>query len=325
MKGNWRFYGRRRWLPWLLVLMLPIAGCAAGLSQKERRVVGDSTYVVTGASSGIGRSVARELGRHGANVVLAARRTARLEQVAHEVRSVGGEPLVVTTDVSDPDAVMRLAALTVERFGRVDVWINNAGVTAIGRFREIPVEDHARLIDVNLKGVIYGSHVALHQFDAQGGGTLVNVGSLLSQVPLANQASYSASKAAILSLGRALNEELRLDGADDVIRVVTILPWAVDTPIWEHAANYSGHDPRMSAMDEPERVARTIIKASLSGRAEVAVGWKARGVRLVNRAFPGITRRTAANIYQSQLDDAAPQPVTRGALHEPMPHTGSNR
>ncbi|WP_197038325.1 SDR family NAD(P)-dependent oxidoreductase [Billgrantia saliphila] len=312
-------------MPWLLAVVLALTGCATGLTQQERHKIDASTYVVTGASSGIGRQVALELARYGANVVLAARRTELLEQVAGEVRSTGGEALAVTTDVSDPQDVTRLAELAVERFGRIDVWINNAGVTAVGRFRDIPVEDHARLVDVNLKGVIYGSHVALRQFDAQGGGTLVNIGSLLSQVPLANQASYSASKAAILSLGRAINEELRLDGADDDIRVVTILPWAVDTPIWEHAANYSGRDPRLRPMDEPERVARIIVEASLGSRAEVAVGWKARGVRLVNRAFPGITRWAAANVYQSQLNDASAEPVTQGALHEPMPQAGDGR
>lgn len=98
--------------------------------------------------------------------------------------------------------------------------------------------DHARLVDVNLNGVIYGSHAALRRFKTQGFGTLVNIGSVETEVPLAYQASYAASKAAVLSLSRALNEELRLSGIN-TIKVATILPWATDTPFFEHAANYT--------------------------------------------------------------------------------------
>ena len=112
------------------------------------------TYVVTGASSGIGRGVALKLAALRANVVLAARRTDVLEAVAAQMSAAGGTPLVVTTDVSRPDDMRRLAQATLARFERIDVWINNAGAGAIGRFEEIPIEDHARVADVNLKGVI---------------------------------------------------------------------------------------------------------------------------------------------------------------------------
>jgi short-subunit dehydrogenase len=94
-----------------------------------------------------------------------------------------------------------------------------AGVGAIGKFWDIPVEDYSRLVDTNLKGVIYGSHAALRRFTAQGYGTLVNMGSIDSQVPLAYQATYSSSKAAVLALGRSINEELRHSGLAKRIRV----------------------------------------------------------------------------------------------------------
>ena len=95
---------------------------------------------------------------------------------------------------------------------------------------------------MNLKGLIYGAHIAFWQFWAQGGGTLINVGSMDSEVPLAYQASYAATKAAVLSLSRSLTEELRLAG-NEAIKIGTIMPCAVDTPWWTHAANYSGHAP----------------------------------------------------------------------------------
>src|SRR5690606_21827805 len=146
--------------------------------------------------------------------------------------------------------------------GRIDVWINNAGIGALGRFWDIPPGHHARVLDVNLKGVIYGSHFAINRFRAPGVGTLVNVGSIDSEVPLAYQAGYSASKAGVLSLGRALNAELRLDGQER-IKVATLMPWAVDTPWWEHAANFSGGTPRMAAMDDPDKVVDAIIDIAL--------------------------------------------------------------
>ena len=317
MNTTRRFLERRlRWLL-LTVAAVQLAGCATALQPREEERIAGRTYVITGASSGLGRGVAIELASHGANVVLAARRTELLKEVAAEVRAAGGSPLMVTTDVSRPDQVQRLAEAAIERFGRIDVWINNAGVTAIGRFWEIPVEDHARLIDVNLKGAIYGSHVALRRFIAQGDGTLVNIGSIVGEVPLANQVSYSASKAALLSLGRAVNEELRLSGIE-TIKLATVLPWAVDTPVWEHAANYSGSRPRMVAMDGPQQAVEAIIRASLYPREEVLVGWKARSAYFAHRIFPNLTERFAANIAERQIEIAPSAPPTSGTLHVPM-------
>ena len=208
-----------------LCALLAVAGCAAPsrLGQSDQQRVAGRTFVVTGASSGFGCGVALKLASYGANVVLAARRTEALEEVAREVRAAGGQPLVVTTDVGRPEQVERLADAALARFGRIDVWINNAGVGAIGRFEEIPVEDHSRIVDTNFKGVIYGSHAALRQFRRQGSGTLVNVASVEGRLPLAYHASYAATKHAVLGLGAALNQELRLAGAD-AIKVSSVLP-----------------------------------------------------------------------------------------------------
>lgn len=147
------------------------------------------TIVITGASSGFGRGSAERLASEGANVVLAARRTYLIEDLAAEIGSRGGQALAVTTDVSNPEDIERLKTAAVERFGRVDVWINNGGVGALGFFWDIPVEDHARVLDVNIKGLLYGAHAALDLFRVQGSGTLINVGSIDSEVPLAYQAS----------------------------------------------------------------------------------------------------------------------------------------
>jgi len=287
------------------------------MTQHPLQSLDGATIVITGASSGFGRGAAMKLGTSGANVVLAARRTGLIEALAREISAKGGHALALTTDVSDPKAIAALAAAAVERFGRIDVWINNVGVGALGLFWDIPIEDHARVVDVNLKGLIFGSHEALRRFRAQGFGTLIQLGSIDSEVPLAYQASYAATKAAVLSLSRSLNEELRLCG-HDAIKVGTIMPWAVDRPLWPHAANYTGHAPRMAATDDPDIVIEAIAQACLEPREEQPVGPKARASNLSHRWFPDLTERLTARIADREVAKAMPVPHTAGALHEPM-------
>lgn len=188
-----------------MLLSLILSGCATSghMSPRNQRKTAARTFVIIGASSGFGRGVAIKLRHYGANVVLAARRTELLEEVAKEVRNAGGKALVVTTDITKPEDVQHLAEATLKEFGNIDVWINDAGVGAIGRFWDIPLEDQSRVIDVTLKGVVYGSYIAMQQFRKQGYGVLVNIGSIDSEVPLAYQGSYSASKAGVRSLGRS--------------------------------------------------------------------------------------------------------------------------
>ena len=282
----------------------------------DRELAG-KTIVITGASSGFGRGSAEKLAGLGADVVVAARRGDVLDGLVAEITEAGGSALAVATDVSDPDQVSRLAAAAVDRFGRIDVWVNNVGIGALGLFWDIPVADHSRVIDVNLKGLVYGAHAALLRFREQGAGVLVNVGSIDSEVPLAYQASYAASKAAVLSLGRTLNEELRLVGQHDTIKVGTIMPWAVDTPWWTHAANYTGHEPRMAAMDDPSVVVDAIVAACTDPKEEQPVGPKARVSDLSHHLFPDLTERLSAKVADAEVGKAWPLAHTAGTIHEP--------
>jgi len=305
---------------WLLVTVAcTTGGCAAPrLAGKDQRLMAGRTFVVTGASSGFGRGAAERLGRGGANVVLAARRADVLEEVATVVRAGGGKALVVPTDVSDPAAVEVLARAALARFGRIDVWINNAGIGAIGRFEDIPAADHARVIDVNVKGVIYGSHAALRQFRTQGFGTLVNVSSVEGKIAVPYHSSYAASKHAIIGLGVALNQELRFAHTPR-IRVATVLPWAADTPYFTHTANYSAGTPRMVMFDDPYRVADAIVWTALYPRKEVAVGFKARAAITGHRLLPGLAENIAGNVlHRVQVETAPPAPSTPGSLYQPM-------
>lgn len=278
------------------------------------------TIVMTGASSGFGRGAAVELGRRGARVVVAARRGDALDDVVAEITAQGGEALAVVTDVSERDEVERLRDRALERFGGIDVWVNDAGVGALGLFWEIPLEDQLRVVDVNLRGVLHGSHAALGVFVERGRGTLVNVGSVDSEVPLALQTTYAATKAAVLSLGRSLTEELRLAGLDG-IRVATVLPYAIDTPWWTHAANYTGHAPRMALLDDPQIVVDEIVRACVDPKPQMPVGPKARGATIAHRFAPGVTERMSGGTLEREVEKASPQDVGPGAIYAPMAGT----
>lgn len=278
----------------------------------------NATIVIAGASSGFGRGAALELARQGANVVVAARRTDLLEELANKIREEGGEALAVTTDVSNHDDVAHLAKKTIEKYGGIDVWVNNVGVGGIGYFWDLPLDVHARLVDINLKGLIYGAHVALNQFTKQKGGTLINTGSIDSEVPLALQNTYAATKSAVLSLSRTLNEELRLSGNADKIKVATIMPWAVDTPWWTHAANYTGHAPRMASMDDPSVVVKTIVKACTDPKEEMPAGPKASASDISHHIMPDLTERMSASLAKKESEKGMETEYTNGAVFEPM-------
>jgi short-subunit dehydrogenase len=302
----------------LLISSCLFTGCSTWkLSKGGQAKTKGRTFVVTGASSGFGRGVAVQLGHYGANVVLAARRTEVLEEVAKEVRAAGGTALVVSTDVSKPQDMQKLADAALKEYGKIDVWINNAGVASVGPFWDVPVEEHARVVDVNLKGVIYGSHIALKIFMKQGSGVLINTGSVESEVPVAYHNSYAATKAGIRILTNTLYQELKYAGFKKKIRVVTVLPWAADTPFFVNGGNHSGGTLRAAAFDDPAKVVNTIIYASLRRNRELPAGWKARTAYRLHHVLPHFTESLAAAMgYYYQIKTAPPAPPTSGNLFE---------
>jgi len=304
----------------ILICLLLSSSCATWeLGHSGKQKIQGKNFVIVGASSGFGRGIAQQLGNYKANVIIAARRGEVLEDLARIIRNAGGTAIVVPMDISKPEDVSKLAQIANEKFGNIDVWMNVAGVGTIGRFWEIPIEDQARIIDINLKGFVYGSHAAINLFKRQGYGTLINFGSVESHSPLAYHASYAATKGGVLNLGQALNQELRLAGYDK-IKVVTIEPWAVDTPFWQHAANYSGGTPRMAAMDGPEKVVNATLHMVLRPRKEIAVGWKAKGAKFSHRIMPHTTDRISANItHRYQIRKAPPADTTSGSVFKPIP------
>jgi short-subunit dehydrogenase len=286
--------------------------------------VRDSVVVVTGASSGIGRATALAFASKGAAVVLAARREEALREVASECEATGGNALAVATDVTDFEAVRALARRAVERFGRIDVWVNDAAVTVFAPFQEIPLEDFRRILDVNVMGYVHGARAALPYLRDQGKGVLINVSSIVSGVPQPYTHAYSMTKAAVRVLGASLRQELRLDGAKRV-KVCTVMPATIDTPFFEHAANYTGRKAKaMPPVYSAERVAGTIVNLVRAPRREVIVGPMGRNLVMQAKLAPGLTERLMARqVDKRHLYRTKPAAATHGNLFEPAPGTGS--
>ena len=183
--------------------------------------------VITGASSGLGEATARLLSAQGATVVLAARRVDRLQSLADELNSNGGKALAITTDVTDYDQVKKLVDAAVQTYGRVDVIINNAGLMPSSPLERLKIDDWDRMIDVNIKGVLYGIAAALPYMKEQRAGHIINVSSVAGHKVRAGAAVYAATKHAV----RALSEGLRQEVKPYNIRTTVISPGVVDTEL----------------------------------------------------------------------------------------------
>jgi len=223
--------------------------------------------VVTGASSGIGKAAALAFAADGDRLVLAARRHADLAAVA---LMCGGDPLVVPTDVTRHHEVDNLAEAAVERFGRIDVWVDTAAVMAYGKFADVPADVFDRVVTTDLLGPANVARAALRQFREQGAGTLILTGSLLGQITAPYVSAYITAKWGLRGLIRTLRQELR-DAPG--IHICTVAPGSVDTPIYTSAANYAGFVGRPPPpVDSPERVAAAILRLADHPRHNVSVG-----------------------------------------------------
>ncbi|MGN9916977.1 SDR family oxidoreductase [Micromonospora palomenae] len=255
------------------------------------RSLSDAVVVVTGASSGIGTATAYALARRGADIVLAARTEPALEDVARRCRELGGRALAVPTDVTDPVAVEELAARTAAEYGRIDGWVNNAAVSAVGLFDEIPVSEFRRVLEVNLLGAAYGIRAALPWLSLSGGGVVVNNASVLAEVAMPYQSAYNATKHGIRGLADTVRQELRVTGRGN-ISICTVLPATIDTPFFRHAGNHTGRElVPPPPVYPPEMVAETIVRLLRRPRREAYAGGAARLIGLQWRLAPALAER----------------------------------
>lgn len=250
----------------------------------------DKVILITGASSGIGAALAEQLCAKGAKLALAARSADKLQQVAD--RCPGA--IAIPTDVTDPAASRRMVDLAVQHFGRLDVLVNNAGVSMFSPFEQI--QDLAifqKLIEVNYLGAVYTTYAALPHLK-ETSGLIVGVSSLAGKTGMPYRTGYSASKHAMQGFFDALRVELMDTGVD----VSMISPGFVDTDIRQHSfgadGQLLGHDPHVGKKQmSPEECAAIIVKAIASRKREVLMGTKGKLLMLGKLLMPGLVDRMA--------------------------------
>jgi NADP-dependent 3-hydroxy acid dehydrogenase YdfG len=271
--------------------------------------------VITGASSGIGLCIAEAAGRAGARLVLAARSENALATTVDVITERGGHAISVVADVSRREDVDGIVSAALARYGRIDTWINDAGVSIYGMLDEVTPEDARRLFDVNFWGVVNGSLAALPHLKRHGG-ALINIGSEVSESVVPLQGYYAASKHAVQGFTDTLRVEVEeVDKARVAITLVT--PTAVDTPYPQHARNYMDKEPRVrDPMIDPERVAQAVLRAATHHTRDVKVTAGTALNATLAKIAPSLGDRMAAKQVARQQYDLPPQDP-RGTLDRP--------
>lgn len=271
--------------------------------------------VLTGASSGIGLCTALLAAERGAKLVLVARSANTLADLVAQIRHIGGEAIDVVADVGERDEVLAVAQAAISHFGRIDTWINDAGVSIYGRLDEVSENDSRRLFDTNFWGVVNGSLAALPHLKAHGG-ALINVGSEVSDAVIPLQGMYSASKHAVKGFTDALRVEIEnVDHAR--VSITLIQPTAVNTPYPQHAKNYMDKEPKLPTPQiDPRQVAEAILEAAVQGGRDVKVGSMSVLNTTVSKLMPSLADRMAAKQVERQQEDAAPR-RPEGTLYQP--------
>jgi short-subunit dehydrogenase len=283
-----------------------------------QRTITKKVVVITGASSGIGKVTALVFARQGARLVLAARRQDALDEAARECRQAGAEAIACRCDVTSAADVSSVARQARERFGAVDVWVNNAAVLSFGAFLDTPLDVHERVLHTNLFGYMYGARAALTAFREQGHGVLINNSTVVAQVSEPYVSAYVASQHAVRGLSMSLRQELQLVNAGN-IHVCVVMPASIDTPFFNHAANFTGRAVKaMPPVYPPDDVADAIVRCAAAPRREVYVGHAARKQGYMFRLLPAlIERRLAAMFDQQHLYQDKHAPHTLGNVLEP--------
>ncbi len=275
--------------------------------------------VVTGASAGVGRAVAREFARHGASVGLLARGREGLEGARREVEAAGGRALVVPTDVADYEQVEAAAQAVEGELGRIDVWVNDAMTTVFGEFLDVSPEEFARATAVTYLGLVWGTRAALARMLPRDRGTIVQVGSALAYRGIPLQAPYCGAKHAAKGFFESVRCELRHRGSRVQMTMVQ-LP-GLNTPQFEHCLARTPDHPRpVPPVFQPEVAAEAVRFAASAGRREVYVGLPTVLTIVGNKLAPWLVEwRLARTGYQSQqIPDAPLDPDRAVNLWEPV-------
>jgi NAD(P)-dependent dehydrogenase (short-subunit alcohol dehydrogenase family) len=280
---------------------------------KSRQVV-----MVTGASAGVGRAVARLFGERGAAVGLLARGRAGLEGARRDVEAAGGTALILQADVADAEAVERAAAALEDRFGPIDVWINNAMVSVFSPVRKMTAEEYRRVTDVTYHGIVHGTLSALKRMLPRNAGVIVQVGSALAYRGIPLQSAYCAAKHAVQGFCDSLRSELLHDGS--AVRVTMVQLPALNTPQFEWVkSRMPGRAQPVPPIFAPEVAAEAIVWASENDRRELLVGYPTVRAVVGNKIAPGLGDwYLARNGVESQQTDEPDDPDRPHNLWDPV-------
>ncbi|RZA07909.1 MAG: SDR family NAD(P)-dependent oxidoreductase [Proteobacteria bacterium] len=256
------------------------------MAQPKLKPVKDQVIVITGASSGIGLATSMMAAKAGAKVVIASRNTSDLEEIATQIEEAGGEALAVTADVSRFDDVQKIKADALDKFGRIDTWVNNAAGAIYGPVLEHSIEESRQLMETNFWGVHYGCIAAVEAMGSTGG-VIVNVGSEVSERAVAPQTMYSASKHAVKGYTEGLRTELMEKGIPVLLSLVR--PAGIDTPFTQHAANRleEGEPSLPAPVYHPNVAAQAILACAVTGKRDVYAGGASKLFSVLNHVIPG--------------------------------------
>ncbi|HXH31073.1 MAG TPA: SDR family oxidoreductase [Bacteriovoracaceae bacterium] len=273
------------------------------------------TVVITGPTSGIGKAAALCFAKEGANVVLASRNEPVLQELANECIAFGGNAVALQTDVTDKESVKDLMKNALSYFGKIDVWINNAGVGAVGEFTQTPLEVHEQVIRTNLLGPLYGSYYVLQYFIEQQRGTIINTNSTGAYVGSPFSVGYSASKFGFRGLSEALRYEMK---RYPNIHICDIFAAFVDSPGMHHAANYMGKELKPAPpLVDPVTVAQTMVALAKKPKDMVRLGASDMAARFAHTLMPNFMGQIMGRLESSYFKKAKKVPVTDGNLFTP--------
>jgi short-subunit dehydrogenase len=280
------------------------------------------TAVVTGASSGVGRAIARAFADNGMKVALVARGMDGLQAAAREVRERGGEALVLPIDVADADAVDRAANEVVSQWGVIDLWVNDAMVSVFSPISEMTPQEFRRVTEVNYLGYVHGTMAALRHMRPRRQGHIIQIGSALAYRSIPLQSAYCASKAAIRAFTDSLRSELIHQRSPIAVSMLQ-LP-AVNTPQFCVVRNrLPDHPQPVPPIYEPEVIAKAVVRVARRPRREMWIGWSATNAILGQRVAPWfMDRYLARNAWNAQTTTPAdaqhPDGHGRDNVDEPL-------
>lgn len=281
--------------------------------------VGEQVVVVTGASSGIGRAIARAFGACGARVGLIARNAEALEHAAAEIRRDGGEAMPLPLDVADAQAVDRAADQVAAAWGRVDTWINDAMVSVFSPVKEMKAEEFRRVTEVNYLGTVHGTLAALRHMLPRDQGAIIQIGSALAYRSIPLQSAYCATKAAIRGFTDSLRSELIHDRSQ--VKLCMLQLPAVNTPQFEVVRSRMPRHPKpIPPIFQPEVIADAVVYAAEHPRRELWLGTSAIKAILGQKVIPALLDRYLARKgYRSQQTDELVPPHRPDNLERPLP------